>query len=121
MDYRVTFTAQAERDLEKIVRFLAQKNPAAAERLGYALVDDALSLTNLPFRSVAVQERPGYRRILLRPWFLIFYRIEETRNSVEIARSWDVRKDPDTFHLQAAAGRRNVETSRECKSENQGS
>ena len=35
MDYRVTFAAQAERDLEKIVRFLAQKNPAAAERLPY--------------------------------------------------------------------------------------
>ena len=99
MDYRVTFAAQAERDLEKIVRFLAQKNPAAAERLGYALVDDALSLATLPRRGVAFQQRPEYRRILHRPWFLIFYRIEETRSSVEIARIWDVRQAPDTFHL----------------------
>ena len=99
MDYRVTFAAQADRDLEKIVRFLAQKNPFAAERLGYALVDDALSLANMPHRGLAVQERSGYRRILHRPWFLIFYRIDEARRLVEIARVWDARQDPDTFRL----------------------
>ena len=100
MDYKVTFAAHAERDLEDIVRFLAQKNPAAAERLGYALVDDALSLANLPRRGLAVQGRPGYRRILHRPWFLIFYRIDETRRLVEIARVWDARQDPDMFALR---------------------
>jgi plasmid stabilization system protein ParE len=99
MDYRVTFAAHADRDLEKIVRFLAQKNPAAAERLGYALVDDALSLANMPNRGLAVQERPRYRRILHRPWFLIFYRIDEARRIVEIARVWDARQDPDAFRL----------------------
>ena len=99
MDYRVTFAAQADRDLEAIVRFLAQKNPNAAERLGHALLDDALSLTDLPFRGVAVHERTGYRRILHRPWFLIFYRIDEDRRLVEVARIWDARQDPDTFHL----------------------
>jgi len=31
MDYRVTLAAQADRDLEEIVRFLAQKNPTAFE------------------------------------------------------------------------------------------
>jgi len=36
MDYRVVLAAQADRDLEQIVHFLARKNPAAAERLGYA-------------------------------------------------------------------------------------
>jgi len=48
VDYRVNFAAHAERDLEKIVRFLARKNPTAAERLGYALLEDALSLANMP-------------------------------------------------------------------------
>jgi len=78
MDYQVTFAAQADRDLEAIVRFLAQKNPTAAERLGHAVVDDALTLTDLPYRGVAVQERPGYRRILHRPWFLIFFESTKT-------------------------------------------
>jgi plasmid stabilization system protein ParE len=49
---------------------------------------------------LAVQGRPGYRRILHRPWFLIFYRIDETRRLVEIARVWDARQDPDMFALR---------------------
>ena len=39
MGYKVIFTAQADRDLEKIVHFLASKNPSAARRLGHALLD----------------------------------------------------------------------------------
>ena len=39
MGYKVILTAQADRDLEKIVHFLAGKNPSAARRLGHALLD----------------------------------------------------------------------------------
>jgi plasmid stabilization system protein ParE len=99
MDYRIRFAAQADRDLEELVRFLAQKNPAAAERLGHALVDSALSLATLPHRGLAFQGRPGYRRILYRPWFLIFYRIDEAQRLVEVVRIWDARQDPDTFRF----------------------
>ncbi len=88
-----------ERDLEEIVRFFAIRNPGAAERLGNALVDNALSLAGLPNRGLDFQERPGYRRMLNRPWFLIFYRIDEARRLVEVARIWDARQDPDTFCL----------------------
>ncbi|HXN45170.1 MAG TPA: type II toxin-antitoxin system RelE/ParE family toxin, partial [Bryobacteraceae bacterium] len=59
----------------------------------------ALSLSSLPRRGVAFQQRPEYRRILHRPWYLIFYRIDETRRLVEVARIWDARQDPDTFRL----------------------
>lgn len=99
MGYRVIFAAQADRDLEQIVRFLAQKNAAAAERLGYALLDDALSLTHLPRRGVVVRGRLGYRRILHRPWFLIYYRIDEARRMIEVVRLWDVRQNPARFSL----------------------
>lgn len=99
MGYRVVLAAQADRDLEQIVRFLAQKNQAAAERLGYALLDDALSLTHLPGRGVAVRGRPGYRRILHRPWFLLYYRIDEEQHLIEIARIWDARQNPADFAL----------------------
>lgn len=94
MDYRVILAARADRDLEQIVRFLARKNPAAAERLGHALLDDALSLAHLPRRGVAVHERPGYRRILHRPWFLIYYRIDEAQRVIDVARIWDARQNP---------------------------
>lgn len=99
MGYRVIFSSRADRDLEQAVCFLAQKNPAAAERLGYALLDDVLSLTRLPGRGAAVRKRPGYRRILHRPWFMIFYRIDEAKRLIEIARIWDARRNPADFSL----------------------
>ena len=99
MGYHVVLSAQADRDLEQIVRFLAQKNQTAAARLGYALLDEALALTHLPGRGVAVRGRPGYRRILHSPWFLIYYRIDETQRVIEVARIWDARQNPDDLAL----------------------
>jgi plasmid stabilization system protein ParE len=99
MDYRVMLSAQADRDLEDVVRFLAQKNSVAAERLGNALLDDALSLAHLPRRGGSVRGWPGYRRIVHPPWFLIFYRVDEARRLVEVARIWDARQDPAAFSL----------------------
>jgi plasmid stabilization system protein ParE len=99
MDYRVVFSGHADRDLESVVRFLAQKNVVAAERLGHALGDDALSLAKLPQRARAVRARPGYRRLVHGPWFLIFYRVNEQGRMVEIARIWDARQDPAFFTL----------------------
>ena len=95
MVYRVVFATRAIQDLGDIVRFQARLNPASAERLGYALFDDAMSLAGLPRRGLAVPERPGYRRILHRPWHLIFYRIDEAAQTVTIVRIWDARQDPD--------------------------
>lgn len=57
MGYRVILAGQADRDLEQIVRFLAQKNQAAAERLGHGFLDDELCLTPLPGRGLAVSGR----------------------------------------------------------------
>jgi len=94
MVYRVVFTTRAIQDLSEIVRFLARLNPSAAERLGYALFDDAMSLSLLPRRGLAVPERPGYRRIFHRPWFLIFYHVDEIARTVAIVRIWDARNDP---------------------------
>lgn len=100
MGYKVILAARANDDLAKIVRFLAQKNPAAAERLGHALLDEALSLAHLPGRGVAVRGRPGYRRILHRPWFLIYYRVDEAKRLIEVARIWDGRQNPADFRLR---------------------
>lgn len=99
MGYKVVLARSADRDLERIVRFLAEKNPAAAEGLGNALVDDALTLADLPRRGRPIHSRPGYRRILHRPWFLIFYRVDESRGLVEVVRFWDARQDPSLLTI----------------------
>jgi plasmid stabilization system protein ParE len=99
MDYQVVFSRQADRDLEAIVRFLAQKNPSAAERLGHSLIDTALSLATLPRRGAPVRGRAGWRRILHRPWFVIFFRVDDAQRQVEVARFWDARQDPELLKL----------------------
>lgn len=103
MGHRVIFSARAERDLEAVVRFLAAKNPPAAERLGNAIVDDAIALTQMPGRGLAVKGRPGYRRILHRPYFVIFYRVDDARALVEVVRIWDGRQDPNSLRLPCTA------------------
>lgn len=99
MGYQVILTAQADRDLEEIVRFLAAKSPTSARRLGHALLDSSLALTQLPRRGMTVPGRAGYRRILHRPWFLIYYRINETDRLIEVLRIWDARQDPSGLTL----------------------
>ncbi len=78
-----------------IVRFQAQFNAAYAERLGNSLFDAAMSLATLPRRGMAVPERPGYRRIFHPKWYLIFYALNESAQTVSIVRIWDVRNDPN--------------------------
>jgi plasmid stabilization system protein ParE len=99
MVWRVALNERADLDLEHAVAFLAQRNPVAAERLGLKLIETIFSLQQMPFRGVAVRGRPGYRRILHQPWFLIFYRINEAQLSIEIVRIWDARQDPSAFKL----------------------
>jgi plasmid stabilization system protein ParE len=99
MGWRIALNERADLDLEHVVAFLARKNPVAAKRLGLNLVDTIFSLQEMPFRGVAVRGRPGYRRVLHKPWFLIFYRINEAQQSVEIVRIWDARQDPGAFRL----------------------
>ena len=97
MGWRVTLSEQADLDLGNVVAFLAQKNPKAAERLGLDIVATIFSLTELPYRGKALRGRQTYRRILHRPWFLIFYHLDEARQQVEIVRVWDARQDPALF------------------------
>ena len=99
MGWRVTLSDPADLDLHCAVAFLAQKTPEAAQRLGLGLVATIFSLTELPRRGVPVRDRPGYRRILHKPWFLIFYRLDEPGHWIEIARIWDARRDPAGFTL----------------------
>ena len=70
-----------------------------AERAGCALLDDALSLEHMPGRGVAVRGRPGYRRILHRPWFQLYCRVDDERRLIETARIWDARQNPANFAL----------------------
>lgn len=99
MVYRVVFATRAIQDLGDIVRFQASLNAAHAERLGYALFDAAMSLSTLPRRGIAVPERQGYRRLFHPKWYLIFYQVDDSTQTVSIVRIWDARNDPGLLRL----------------------
>jgi len=99
MGCAVIFSAQANRDRGRGVAFLAEKTPAPAERLGKALVVRTLTLGPRPHQGSPERDRPGMRRIVHKPWFVIYYRVDATPGVVEIVRFWDARQNPDALRL----------------------
>ncbi len=98
MDFKVILSPLALADLEEIVRYIARDDPAAAGRLGNRLLDEAESLTQLPYRGGSVRRRPGVRK-LLHPPYLIFYRVNEPARSVEVLRFWHGARDERSERL----------------------
>ena len=96
--WRVALSSQAELDLERVVAFLARKNPAAAERIGLELVAVIFSLDQLPARGKPVRSRAGLRKVVHRH-YLVIYRLHETARIVEIVRVWDGRLNPADLKL----------------------
>lgn len=98
MGWRVALTDEADADLGNVVAFLAQKSPAAAERIGLELVDLIFSLDQMPNRGAPVRKRPGLRKLAHRH-YLVIYRVNEAAALVEIVRVWDNRQDPARLRL----------------------
>ena len=99
MGYKVILSTLALEDLEQSVAYAAQNDPAAAERLGHRLLDQAETLHYLPYRGGNVQQRPGVRK-LVSGAYLIFYRVNESARCVEVLRFWHGAQDPDRLHLR---------------------
>ena len=89
--YNVEYLPAARRDMVSIVRYIAAElgNPAAAERLAAELTDAADSLSEFPYASpVHIPLRPldyEYRKLSVRN-YLLFYRVDEARKLVTVAR-----------------------------------
>ena len=98
MGYQVGLTEEAQTDLGVVVRFLAEKSPDAAARIGHELLDAALTLVLFPRRGSPVRRRPGMRKLTHRH-YLIFYQINESAQWVEVVRIWDGRQNPASLRL----------------------
>lgn len=59
MGWQVALTDEADADLERVVAFLAQKSPTAAERIGLELVALVFALEKMPNRGTPVRKRPA--------------------------------------------------------------
>ena len=95
MDFTVEVRNTAIADLGKIVSYVAQDDPEAARKLGYELLDTALSLSKTPFKGSPYRRIAGIRKLTLRP-YKIYYRLHETKTLVEVLRFWhSARQEPD--------------------------
>jgi plasmid stabilization system protein ParE len=99
MDYKVILSPLALADLEQIVRYIASRDPAAAGRLGTRLLDQAETLCRLPHRGGPVRQRPGVRKLVLRP-YLTFYRVDDAARRVDVLRFWHGAQDPRSLRLE---------------------
>ncbi len=95
MDYRVIFKDTFLTDLERIVRFVAVQNPAAARKLGELIIQGGENLSFFPERHPKVRQRPGVRRFIVKKYFKVFYRVQPESRTVEVIRCWDGRRESD--------------------------
>jgi toxin ParE1/3/4 len=95
MDYRVVFKDSFQADLAGIVRLIAVHNPSAARKLGDMIIQSGESLCIFPERHPAVRQRPGVRRLVVRKYFKVFYRVQHETRTVEVLRCWDGRREFD--------------------------
>jgi plasmid stabilization system protein ParE len=62
------------------------------------LLEVIFSLDQLPHRGAPVRARPGLRKLSHR-YYLIYYRVNEPAQLVEVVRIWDGRKNPASLAL----------------------
>jgi len=98
VDFKVILQPIALDDLAAIVRHVAQDDLHAARRLGMSLLEQAQSLARMPQRGGNVRRRPGVKKLILAP-YLIFYRIDETRRSVDVLRFWHGAQNPRSLQF----------------------
>jgi addiction module RelE/StbE family toxin len=90
--YQVIIGRVAERDLIAIARYIARRNPPAAEKLIGKLIQEARSLANFPNRGGHYKDRPGARFTVVGN-YLVIYRVMEDSNEVRILRFWHAARD----------------------------
>lgn len=90
---KLQFTAKALDDLERLHEFVAEKNPAAADRIRNQLLVCFQTLLNQPLGGKSVRSLP------VRQWvagdYIVRYLIDDEQNLI-IVRIWHGREDrPD--------------------------
>jgi toxin ParE1/3/4 len=79
----VVWHPDAERDLLEIVRFVAERDFKAAQRLGRVVYESAEPLGEHPYLYKVSERKPGWREIVAHPNYLVFYRVLADRVQVD--------------------------------------
>lgn len=86
--YCIVWRPMAESDLDNIIDYIAQDNPARAEEFGQELRGKTLALAQHP--KLGRLGRPGLpasvRELVIHPNYIVFYRLLDEARTVEILR-----------------------------------
>jgi toxin ParE1/3/4 len=96
MGWEIDFSPQALDDLAEAVRYIAEDNPQAAERVGNALIDRVLVLKEFQELGRPYPKRQGIRTLVCGT-YLIFYRVIEKEERIEILRYWHAARGDAQF------------------------
>src|SRR5215831_18818741 len=83
MAWQIIFSARGRSDLEQIIRYIARDDPAAAERFGAKLIEQAERLGNAPDMGPRLAQKPNNRFFPVGS-YLIIYRPDAERRVVRI-------------------------------------
>jgi len=99
MDYKVTLSLSARRDLEDIVRYISLDAPERAIKFGRFLISKTKSLGQFPEIGRVVPEfgNPVIREIVVRSYRVI-YRVNHKNHKIEVIRFWHGRRGMLDFH-----------------------
>ena len=95
--FKVILSPHSLRDLEEIVRYIAADNPAAADRFGQRLINEAEAAGTHPLAGRVVPEfdEAAIRERIHRSYRIV-YRVDESRQIVVVSRFWHAaRGTPD--------------------------
>lgn len=99
MEYKVTLTPKARRDLTAIWNYIAKNDRDAATTFCHELAKQAYSLKTFPERNFELPERRNVRKISYQS-YLIFYEVHSDQNWVEILRFWHSARDQGRLRLK---------------------
>jgi plasmid stabilization system protein ParE len=87
VDFQIRITESALADLEGILAYSWDKFPATAERFGTAILNHVDLLKSFPYIGSPVEGRDRVRLLVHTP-ILIYYRVNEAPDFVEILHFW---------------------------------
>ncbi len=89
MDYRVIISPSGREDLKELVSYIAQENPAAAEKMGNRILSEIKKVGDFPEMGRMVPEfkDPDIREIIVYP-FRVIYRVNKASGFPEVVRIW---------------------------------
>ena len=89
MDFQIVWTDPALADLQEVVAYIAEEDPAAAEHVGNVIVDHVETLRSFPFIGPTYPRGShGHIREIVCGNYRIFYRAFEQQKLVEILTIW---------------------------------